>query len=217
MSILARPGRGCRLREEYPEGHACRRGTPCVATWRPGSKSCMFPLDSPSLDALRGHLVGWGRSWGLPGLHRQLRLRVSPRLRTSLGSYRAAQGELILAEWLLDGPEALLEEVLGHEAAHAAVHAMHGRGARPHGPEWRSLMEQAGLPARVQVPGSALPPGRRPAAARRALWEHRCPVCQATRFARTRVGRWRCRACREAGRDGKLVVRRLQGAVGIDA
>jgi predicted SprT family Zn-dependent metalloprotease len=157
-----------------------------------------------------------GSLWGVPELATDVVLRTSSRLRTSLGIYRPDRGELTLAAWLLEGPEALLEEVFGHEAAHAAVHSLHGRRVRPHGSEWRGLMERAGLPPRVRLPWSALPAGRRVAASQRGLWEHRCPVCQATRLARTRVGRWRCRSCRERGRDGRLLVRRLPSAIGID-
>jgi predicted SprT family Zn-dependent metalloprotease len=172
--------------------------------------------DRFQLKPLRDRLERWGVLWGVPALSEEIALRTSSRMRTSLGSYRAHRAELTLAEWLLDGPETLLEEVLGHEAAHAAVHSLHGRRAKSHGPEWRALMEQAGLPPRVRVPWSALPAGRRVAAARRGLWEHRCPICQATRVARTRVPRWRCRSCREMGREGHLVIHRLPTVVGID-
>lgn len=172
--------------------------------------------ESTRRETILDQLRCWGALWGVPTLPRDVVLRTSSRLRASLGSYRADRGELTLASWLLDGPKGLLQEVACHEAAHAAVHSLHGRGVRPHGAEWQRLMQQAGIPARVRVPWSALPPGRRVAAARRGLWEHRCPVCQATRFAHTRVSRWRCASCREAGRDGRLVVHRLPHAIGID-
>jgi len=165
---------------------------------------------------LRDRLERWAALWGVPMLADGVALRTSSRLRTSLGSYRVHRTELTLAAWLLSGPEALLDEVLCHEAAHAAVHALHGRRARPHGAEWRGLMQQAGFPPRLRVPWSAVPARRRIAAAERALWEHRCPVCQATRLARTRVTRWRCRSCREEGREGRLVVQQLPSLMGID-
>jgi predicted SprT family Zn-dependent metalloprotease len=166
--------------------------------------------------SLRERLQRWGALWGVPALSQDIVLRTSSQLRISLGSYRAHRSELTLASWLLEGPEVLLEEVLCHEAAHAAVWALYGGGARPHGIEWRCLMEGAGFPPRVRVPWSALPAGRRVAAARRGLWEHRCPVCQASRLARTHMSRWRCRSCREAGRSGRLVVHRLPGVMEID-
>jgi len=154
--------------------------------------------------------------WGVPTPATDVALRTSSRLRTSLGNYRAKRSEITLAAWLLDGPADLLEEVLCHEAAHAAVHALHRRRVRPHGAEWRGLMGRAGLPARRRVPPSALGAASKAPATRYALWEHRCPVCQNTRIARTRVNRWRCRPCHESGRDGRLVIRRLSGAIGID-
>jgi predicted SprT family Zn-dependent metalloprotease len=165
---------------------------------------------------LRDRLESWGRLWGVPTLAEDVELHLSSRLRTSLGNYRVDRSQLTLAAWLLDGPTALVEHVLCHEAAHAAVHALHGRRVKPHGVEWRIMMVQAGWPARVRVPWSALPASRRVAPHHRGLWEHRCPVCQATRLARTRVTRWRCRSCRNAGRDGRLVIRRLPSVIGID-
>jgi len=167
-------------------------------------------------ESLRDRLQRWGDLWEVPKLAEKIALRMSSRLRTSLGSYRAQRTELTLAAWLLDGPEALLAEVLCHEAAHAAVHALHGRRVRPHGAEWCGLMKRAGFPPRVRVPWSVVPASRRVAAAERGLWEHRCPVCQATRLARTRVTRWRCRSCREEGREGRLVIHRLPSVIGID-
>ena len=64
-----------------------------------------------------------------------------------------------------------LEEILVHEVAHIVCHWRHGR-VRPHGREWRALVEQAGQPARVRLDPSdvKLPSRRRPRRARRRLW-----------------------------------------------
>ena len=166
---------------------------------------------------LQAAISRWGDLWGMPELADELSIRVSGRFRTSLGSYRSRRSEIALASWLLDGPTKLLEEVLCHEAAHAGVHRRFGARVRPHGSEWRALMEQAGMPARVRIPAEELPREPRARLTKTAAWEHRCPVCQATRVARTRVTRWRCRACREQGRTGELVIERLADQVAVHA
>jgi SprT protein len=100
--------------------------------------------------------------------------------------------------------------VLCHELAHLAVHRLHGRSAKPHGPEWRALMQAAGYPpvtslCRVVTDQSAdrrLSPSQ---------FEHRCPVCQMVRLARRRVSAWRCANCVAAGLPGELIVTRQEG------
>jgi len=226
-------------------------------------------LDPRSLESLQALLSEWARLWSVPELAKSVGIRVSSRMRRSLGSYRASRQQITLAAWLFDpavGP--LLEEVLCHEAAHAAVHlsrsgperaaafdsaapvpneqpspsarpsstgplakvraklsrlsrlarpSRHARPnarsrsgrpprIRPHGPEWRAFMEAAGHVPRVRIPESAMPAALRAERTASRRWEHRCPVCQATRMARTRVTRWRCKRCVEAGRSGRLVI-----------
>lgn len=156
--------------------------------------------------------LAWARDccsiWGVPGLEAILDIRVSQRMRTSLGRCRASSGEIRIASFLLEAPESLVREVVGHEVAHAAAVELHGSGVRPHGPEWKALMSAAGLEPRVRLPAVDL--GRLPARARRArvVWEHRCPVCQMQRLAGRPVRQWRCAACREAGLNGALVITR---------
>ena len=109
---------------------------------------------------------------------------------------------------LSDGRPTLLEEVLCHELAHAAVHRLHGRRAKPHGPEWKALMVKAGHEPRVRVLENdpRLPADfNRP----RPRWEHRCPVCQVKQLAGRPVRQWRCLRCRKAGRSGKLEIRKV--------
>lgn len=165
-------------------------------------------LDSADQDqsGLRRLLAQWAETWNLAGLDQRLEITFSPRFRTSLGRCSPGTGEVRLATFLLTGPPAVLCEALCHEAAHAAVHELHGRGPKPHGPEWRALMQAAGFEPRARLPASLLPdvspnwgrPGKR--------WEHRCPVCHAFRVARRRVPQWRCAACRAAGLEGGLIV-----------
>jgi predicted SprT family Zn-dependent metalloprotease len=167
------------------------------------------------IQKLRDPIIHWARLWGIPHLGDEVGLRVSSRFRRSLGSYHARRIEITLAAWLIDGPANLLREVLCHEAAHAAVHYVHGDCVRPHGKEWRSFMEQAGVPGRVRIPASELPESQQVALLKTRVWEHRCPVCQTTWLARTRVTRWRCSRCRESGRSGELVIERVASPIAV--
>lgn len=157
-----------------------------------------------------------GPLWGIASLGDSITVRLSTRFRRSLGNYRVRTGEIVLASWLVDAPEHLLQEVLCHEAAHAAAAILHDRRIRPHGKEWQALMEQAGFPARRQIPVSALPESHQALSKQTTVWEHRCPICQATRLGKTRVSRWRCRRCRDSGRAGDLVITRLPPAIAVD-
>ena len=153
-------------------------------------------------------LAGWAESWGVPGLDRRLDIAFSGRFRSSLGRCAPAKGEIRLARCLLTGPTELLREALCHEAAHAAVHRLHGPRVRPHGREWRALMRTAKYEPRARLPAHILPDHF----PKPTLWSHRCPVCQASRIARRRMTRWRCAACRTFGFGGELVIERLGDA-----
>lgn len=172
--------------------------------------------ESSSLDgaALRALVSRWGALWEVPDLGERVEIRFSSRFRTSLGRCAPASGEIRLAAFLLEGSRELLREVLCHEAAHLAVHERYRRPKRPHGPEWRALMERAGYPPRARLPAHLLPEAARARARSAVFWEHRCPVCQATRIARRPVRRWRCVTCHEAGRSGALEIRKLAGRSG---
>ena len=163
------------------------------------------------LDALLAH---WAVLWNLPGLEDRLAVSFSRRFRRSLGRCAPASGEIRLAAFLQGGPPELLTEALCHEAAHAAVHELHGRGPKPLGVEWRELMRAAGFEPRARVP-AALLEGLAPARQRtRTGWLHRCPVCHASRVARRAVRRWRCAACVEEGLEGRFVITRLAAGDG---
>jgi SprT protein len=150
--------------------------------------------------------------WRIALLAKGTRLRSSARLCRSLGTYRPSRSQITLAAWLFDdAPRTLLEEVLCHEAAHAAVHLTHARRVRPHGAEWRAFMLAVGRQPRVRIPSALIPDSQKARLSRGRHWEHRCPVCRATRMARVRVTRWRCRRCVEAGREGRLVIERIGG------
>jgi predicted SprT family Zn-dependent metalloprotease len=161
----------------------------------------------------RESVATWLTLWGVPELERHLTISVSTRLRTSLARCFLARSEIRIASFLVAAPEPLVREVLCHEAAHAAVVALHGRRVRPHGVEWRGLMSVAGFEprARLREDSLALPIRSRRA---RVLWEHRCPVCQARRLAGRPVKQWRCAACCEVGLPGRLLIQRATSSIG---
>jgi predicted SprT family Zn-dependent metalloprotease len=161
------------------------------------------------LDDWRRRIRPWAELWGCTGLEQRIGLQVSSRLRTTLGRCAPRRREVRIASFLLDAPDALLDEVLCHESAHVAVYELHGPGPRPHGAEWRTLMRAAGFEARVSLALDdlhGLPESVRRA---RAMWEHRCPVCHARSLAGRPVRQWRCAQCRESGLDGRLIITRM--------
>lgn len=171
----------------------------------------MAELDSRNLESLHARLTAWATLWETPLLAKSIGLRTSTRLRRALGTYNSTRSQITLARWLLDdAPHPLLDEVLCHEAAHAAVHLTRSHRTRPHGREWRGFMLAAGFEPRVRIPERLMPKGVRAAIAAGKRWEHRCLRCQAVRMARVRVTRWRCRRCVEAGGSGRLGIRRME-------
>jgi SprT protein len=154
-------------------------------------------------EGIEGMVERWGRLWGVGDLADSVTVEFSRRLRTSLGRCRPASGLIRLAERLQEVDPGPLEEVLCHELAHVAAFRLHGPRIRPHGPEWKALVSQAGFLPRARFPGEALGVPPTPP---RFLYEHRCPVCRARRVARRTVRAWRCAGCLAAGRSGKLIV-----------
>lgn len=174
-----------------------------------GSVAHMRDRPDPQAEELRTLIARYGGLWGLPGLEERLSLSFSRRFQTSLGRCAPALGQIRLAAFLLDGPLVLLHEALCHEAAHAAIHELHGLGPKPHGPEWRGLVQAAGFEPRTRVPAELLEGIAPPRRGSRPVWAHRCPVCHGSRVARRAVRRWRCATCRSDGLDGQLVITRL--------
>lgn len=158
------------------------------------------PADGEKATLMQGRLARWARLWGVAGLEKEVRVVTSSRMTTTLGRCLPERAEIRLSERLSKDLAALLDEVLCHEFAHFVVYRRLGRDARPHGPEWRSLVAQAGFPTRTQVERTTRQP------AKRVVFVHRCPVCGASRVAGRRVGSWRCLECVEAGLDGRLEV-----------
>lgn len=150
----------------------------------------------------------WCRLWRVPALPAKVSFKRNPRLKTTIARW---QEKLQCVEL---GPRFFAfrrrkEEILCHELAHAAAILLHGRGIAPHGQEWCALVEAAGF-----VPGSMLKtrmhgPQETRAVSTPTLYEHRCPVCHAVRYAKRAMARWRCVECVEAKLPGQLqIVRR---------
>lgn len=181
-----------------------------AGTWFPGVKAEEGKASSLEglPDTLRSQAERWAELWGLPGLTDSVTVEFSRRFRSSLGLCRPTQSRIRLAAHLEKGNGDLLEEVLCHELAHVAVYRLYGRAARPHGPEWKSLVSAAGFKprARFKRAEGRFPPRSQKA---RARWEHRCPECGAMRIAGRPVRNWRCGDCYKAGRSGKLIITRI--------
>jgi predicted SprT family Zn-dependent metalloprotease len=154
----------------------------------------------------RSWLAEWSRAWNVPELSTRTRIVPSPRLRRSLGRCYPTRSLIRFNPRLLAEPEPLLREVLCHEAAHLAVHVLHGREARPHGAEWAGLMRIAGFEPRARFDPARLTPRLQSWVRGGALYVHRCPVCCASRTARRPVRSWHCRRCADAGLDAVLEI-----------
>lgn len=142
--------------------------------------------------------------WDTPDLRRTVSVRENRRLRTSIARWVIAEHRLEVSPRFF-AVDLEHEAILCHELAHAAVIAKYGRRIRPHGPEWRSLVRAVGFDPRPlavarQPDARALPRSRNP----RTIFVHRCPVCQAVRYARRPMRIWRCAACVELGLAGAL-------------
>ncbi len=146
--------------------------------------------------------------WDADGLAEAVQITLSPRLTHNFGHCVADTGRITIAARLVDFP-AILAEVVAHEVAHVEVWRRHGPAARSHGSRWIALMEQAGFPARRCLPPLPGDPPPRRQTSRRYL--HRCPTCAAQRVGGRPVGRWRCVACFNDGRDGVLDIIRVNG------
>ena len=172
-----------------------------------------WEMPTLAVQCVPDHLARWEATWQIDGLAARIEVRAGPRLRRSLGRCQPAQGLIRLAPAVLEGPHSFFEEVLCHEAAHVGVFLLHGSCAKPHGRQWRQLMEQAGYAPRTRIPEASLPDSVRRASQPAVHYLHRCRVCHASRTARRPVRQWRCAACVAAGLDGRIeIVSRPVGA-----
>ena len=171
------------------------------------------PSDARRAEAILRRL---GARWDAPALA-NLTVGVNARLRRTLGRLVGRPLRIELGPRALLGGDKRLQEIVTHEAAHAALAT--GDGATPqapHGPGWRRLMALAGYPgARAahwrcrEADSQRASPGRPTTPkAPSTRYDHWCPVCQTSRVGRRPVKAWRCAACVAAGLDGKLEITR---------
>jgi predicted SprT family Zn-dependent metalloprotease len=160
-------------------------------------------MTTEEIDELAIHLASL---WSIPALASASTIEFSSRMTVSLGRCIPTRGIVRLNASLQADTDELLHEVVCHELAHMAVYLRHGAGVRPHGPEWRGLVEAAGYTPSVRLSVDAsLSSGARPRVTR---WEHRCAVCHTVRIARTATPRWRCAECVADGLVGQMIVTR---------
>ena len=148
-------------------------------------------------------LTDWAAVWCTPQLPRQVVVTFSQRMTKSLGRVRPAAGVIRLNARLQFAPCELLIEVLCHEAAHVAVYLIHGPHAKPHGPEWRALVQRAGYQPTTKLAHPLLPaprPGLHWTGSPRPVVRHRyrCPICQHDYFVRRKSSRLYCNLCHSA-------------------
>ena len=156
-------------------------------------------------------LATWAFLWDVPELPTRVRIMFSSRLQSSLGRCAPSAGVIRLNPGLVDGAPGALREVVCHESAHVATWLLHGRRARAHGGEWKSLMRLAGYEPRVRWSEATVPESVRARRKPAAVYVHTCPICRSHWVARRCVATWRCGTCRDAGREGRLTISKRDG------
>lgn len=164
----------------------------------------MADLLEPFSVQMKALIHPWGCRWGIPGFERNLAILQSKRLTRSLGRCQPNNRTITLRS---DLPAYQLPAILCHEAAHIAAFLLFGPGLKPHGPEWASLVTQAGFTPYARGPGVSSPPSfRHPIPTGAYRYAHQCLVCQTTRWARRPIRRWRCAECRALGLTGEMKI-----------
>ena len=108
------------------------------------------PINKLLLVDIRRALEDWCHLWGVDDLAPEISVEFSSRMSRSLGRCYPDRKLIRIAHFVLEESDALVQEVLCHEAAHVAAHYLYGSSIRPHGPEWKALMQQAGFPPSVR-------------------------------------------------------------------
>ena len=107
-------------------------------------------IDIPTL------FQGWCDLWGVRDLAPEISFEISSRMTRSLGRCYPDRRLIRIARFVLEESEDLFQEVLCHEAAHVAAYHLHGQTIRPHGREWKALIQMAGYPPSVRYKGVPL-------------------------------------------------------------
>lgn len=159
-------------------------------------------LTNQSLEAaLAGKTARRLAQWRASSLAREIRIEFSNRLTASLGMSYPERGLICLSASLLDDDAPFLDAAHCHELAHFIVYRRHGKSVRPHGPEWQTLMSEAGFQPDRRLAGA------RPRITRRARrYRHTCPVCHVNQTAGRPMPRWRCARCAAQGLSGMLLI-----------
>jgi predicted SprT family Zn-dependent metalloprotease len=143
-------------------------------------------------------LADWATSWRTPQLPGRVTVTFSGRMTKSLGRVRPMTGQIRLNSKLQTVPRRFLLEVLCHEAAHVAVHLLHGANAKPHGPEWQELVRIAGYQPATKLGHQALTQ-KAPQNTTISRHRYRCRICQCDYFVRRKSSRLHCNLCYSAG------------------
>ncbi len=158
-------------------------------------------LEQRLAEATRERLARCG-----PLLHGQGRALPRLRVRCDLrgqaaGQFRVRDDGLLEIRYNLAmaqlQPEAFVDRTVPHEVAHAVTWLLHGRRARPHGPEWQAVMRHLGVAEPDRCHHYRLP---EQGVRRQRRWPCRCACgpCEVstTRYNRMRRGtRYLCRRC----------------------
>jgi predicted SprT family Zn-dependent metalloprotease len=95
--------------------------------------------------------------WGINRKNFKITFEWSPRMKETLGFAFPARSLIRLNHSLASQQNvALLQEAICHELAHIVVYQLHGKTAKPHGEEWKSLIVRAGKIPRISIPRSEL-------------------------------------------------------------
>jgi predicted SprT family Zn-dependent metalloprotease len=171
----------------------------------------------PSVAELRRRADELGRLWNVPDLPARVHIDYSGSMRTRVGYADLQRLRVRLNARLLERHPEELDDTLVHELAHAAVVLLHGLAVRPHGREWKRLMQAAGKRPTVT---HDLDVGGLRSRRRRWLYLHHCTRCGAYRISRRVVRRWICASCRPGRLDvwrypdnpaGRMGIRRKLG------
>jgi predicted metal-dependent hydrolase len=126
--------------------------------------TAVAPIDKLLLTDIRRALRDWCHLWGVEEIAPEISVEISSRMTRSLGRCYPDRKLIRIAQFVREESDALVQEVLCHEAAHIAAHHLYGSSIRPHGPEWKALMQKAGFPPSVKyrrvslvVPAAGVP------------------------------------------------------------
>jgi predicted SprT family Zn-dependent metalloprotease len=151
------------------------------------------------------YLRSLAKLWKHPQIAK-LHVQVNQRLTSSVARCVASRDIIELSPAAATRSRRLQREMICHEAAHQVAWERYGRVARPHGPEWRSLVKAAGFEPKATLVRCG---ERRRRATNTATFLHICPVCQFSKRAKRRVAQWRCPECRAVGLEGSLRIEQV--------